>query len=61
MRIKTLHQLAKAAQQRRAVIATSSAFGNPKPNSAAWVLNMPGSCILGRLNAGLIIYKPKQK
>lgn len=55
MRIRTLHQLAKAADQRRATIWNGSIL------PARVVLNMPGPCILFRLNGGMKLYKKKTK
>lgn len=53
MRIRTLHQLAKAADQRRATIWNGSIL------PARVVLNMPGPQILLRLNSGMKVYQKK--
>lgn len=58
--IKTLHQLAKAAENRKAVI--SGGWYLPmKPMPAAVLINMTGSVILKVLNNGLYIYERNKK
>ena len=55
MKIRTLHQLAKLADERRATIWSGSIL------PARVVLNMPGPQILFRLNGGMKLYEKKPK
>jgi len=62
-RIKTLQQLAKAAQERKSVVGWLGAYGNNymKPKPAAFVLNMSAAWVLTCINIGLYTYHPERK
>lgn len=65
-RIRTLGQLWIAAKDKKAVVTHSDAalFEPPyftKPMPAMFMMNMAGSIILSRINAGLFIYEKKTK
>ena len=53
--VKTLKQLHKAGEDKKAVICpVSMAFKKPKP--AKVIINLQGSCILKLMNQGLFVY-----
>ena len=60
VRIRTLKALAKAAENRKAVIVPRSGpFNTHIP--AAVILNLQGAVILNLLRLGMYIYQPKKK
>ena len=54
-RIDTLHELGEVAKERRSVIVPS--MYTPKPQPAAFVINMSGTTILRWLHTGLFVYE----
>lgn len=56
--IKTLQELANAAEDRRSVVYHRHQY---IPQPAAFVLNMPGSKILQFINNGLFLYPKPHK
>lgn len=56
--IKTLHQLAKAASERRAVILT---YGWHTRLPAAVIMNWQAAHVLKHLDAGIYIYNGKRR
>lgn len=63
-RIRSLKALAKAVEERRAVICPryrwAGAWHRPQP--AAWVIHLPACQVLRMIDAGLYLYeRPAQK
>lgn len=61
-RIKTLQQLAKAAQERKAVLGWNWTTPDDwRPRPAAFVMNLSAHVVLRCLTLGLYIYHPERK
>lgn len=61
-RIKTLQQLAKAAQERKAVLGWNWTTPDDwRPRPAAFVMNLSAHVVLRCLTWGLYIYHPERK
>lgn len=61
-RIKTLQQLAKAAQERKSVLGWNWVTPDDwRPRPASFVMNLSAHLVLRCLNWGLYIYHPERK
>jgi hypothetical protein len=59
MRIKTLAQLAKAAQESKAVTVTG--WGGFQRSPASFIMCMQAGIVHRMISAGMHVYKPKKK
>ena len=57
--IKTIEDLAKLSDNRKAVIIPGTVWDKPKPASV--ILHLPGMIILNLLKKGIYLYTPKNK
>ena len=61
-KVVSIYGLHGLAEQKRAVWCPGGRYGPTKPMPAAFVLNMQGTVILGRMKQGLYEYiKPERK